>query len=65
MYKAKPATSSVPGSRLERLAHLGYWHTPPVDAVFLRRKIGGLYLLATRLRAKIDVRAILEPHLSR
>ncbi len=43
----------------------GHWHTPPADAVFLHRKIGGLYLLATRLRAKIDVRAILEPHLSR
>jgi predicted unusual protein kinase regulating ubiquinone biosynthesis (AarF/ABC1/UbiB family) len=41
----------------------GYWHTPPADAVFLHRKLGGLYLLAARLRAKVDVRAILEPHL--
>ncbi len=38
----------------------GYWHTPPADAVFLHRKLGGLYLLAARLRANIDVRAILE-----
>ena len=43
----------------------GYWHTPPADAVFLHRKLGGLYLLAARLRARIDVRAILEPHLTR
>ncbi len=42
----------------------GYWHTPPADAVFLHRKLGGLYLLAARLRAKVDVGAILEPHLS-
>jgi len=42
----------------------GYWHTPPADAVFLHRKLGGLYLLAARLRAKVDVRAIIEPHLS-
>ena len=41
----------------------GYWHTPPADAVFLHRKLGGLYLLAARLRASIDVGAILEPHL--
>jgi len=41
----------------------GYWHTPPADAIFLHRKLGGLYLLAARLRTKIDVRAILEPHL--
>jgi len=42
----------------------GYWHTPPADAVFLHRKLGGLYLLAARLRARVDVRAILEPHLT-
>ena len=42
----------------------GYWHTPPADAVFLHRKLGGLYLLAARLRAKSDVRIIPEryPH---
>ena len=38
----------------------GYWHTPPADAVFLHRKLGGLYLLAARLNAKVDVRTILE-----
>ena len=41
----------------------GYWHTPPADAVYLHRKLGGLYLLAARLRAKIDVRAILVRYL--
>ena len=41
----------------------GYWHTPPADAVFLHRKLGGLYLLAARLRAKVDVRVILERYL--
>jgi predicted unusual protein kinase regulating ubiquinone biosynthesis (AarF/ABC1/UbiB family) len=43
----------------------GYWHTPPADAVFLHRKLGGLYLLAARLRAKVDVRIILERYLHR
>jgi len=41
----------------------GYWHTPPADAVFLHRKLGGLYLLAARLRARVDVRMILERYL--
>ena len=41
----------------------GYWHTPPADAVFLHRKLGGLYLLAARLRAKVDVHIILERYL--
>jgi predicted unusual protein kinase regulating ubiquinone biosynthesis (AarF/ABC1/UbiB family) len=41
----------------------GYWHTPPADSVFLHRKLGGLYLLAARLRANVDVRAILERYI--
>lgn len=32
---------------------------PPVDALLIQRKIGGLYLLAARLRARIDVRPML------
>ncbi len=31
------------------------WHIPPADTLFLQRKIGGLYLLATRLGATVDV----------
>lgn len=31
------------------------WHTPPADAVFLHRKVAGLFLLAARLRACVDV----------
>ena len=36
------------------------WHLPPPETLFLQRKIGGLYLLATRLGAKIDIPAILR-----
>ncbi|MFD2178294.1 ABC1 kinase family protein [Veronia pacifica] len=42
----------------------GYWHTPPVDAMFLHRKIGGLYLLAVRLKAKVNVRNLLNPYIN-
>ncbi|MCO4757645.1 MAG: AarF/ABC1/UbiB kinase family protein, partial [Oceanospirillaceae bacterium] len=31
------------------------WHTPPPDILFLHRKMGGLYLIATRLQARLDV----------
>lgn len=33
-----------------------FWHTPPVDALFIHRKLGGLFLLAKRLQAKVDMR---------
>lgn len=34
------------------------WHTPPVDALFLHRKIGGLYLLSVRLGARVPIREL-------
>lgn len=41
-----------------------YWHTPPVDALFLHRKIAGLYLLAAKLNAGVNVRGLLQPYLA-
>ncbi|MGB0988794.1 MAG: AarF/ABC1/UbiB kinase family protein, partial [Pseudoalteromonas spongiae] len=34
------------------------WHTPPVDALFIHRKIAGLYLIAKRLNAKVNVKQL-------
>lgn len=34
------------------------WHTPPADVLFLHRKMGGLYMLAARLGAQVDVHTI-------
>jgi predicted unusual protein kinase regulating ubiquinone biosynthesis (AarF/ABC1/UbiB family) len=33
-------------------------HVPPAETLFLHRKIGGMYLLATRLRARVDLAAL-------
>ncbi len=40
-----------------------FWHIPPIDALFLHRKLGGLYLLAARLKARVNVRALAQPYL--
>ncbi len=32
-----------------------YWHTPPADAIFFHRKLIGIYLLATRFGARVNV----------
>lgn len=32
-----------------------FWHVPPADVLFLHRKLGGLYLLAARLKARVNV----------
>ena len=34
------------------------WHTPPADVLFLHRKMGGLFMLASQLGARVDVHAI-------
>jgi predicted unusual protein kinase regulating ubiquinone biosynthesis (AarF/ABC1/UbiB family) len=35
------------------------WHVPPVDTLFVQRKISGTALLAARLKAQIDVRTMI------
>ena len=34
------------------------WHVPPVDTLFVQRKISGTALLAARLKARVDVRSM-------
>jgi predicted unusual protein kinase regulating ubiquinone biosynthesis (AarF/ABC1/UbiB family) len=36
------------------------WHIPPVDTLFVQRKISGTALLAAKLTARVDVRAMVE-----
>ena len=42
----------------------GFHHVPPPVTMFLHRKIVGVYLMATNLRARVDVGALLRPHLA-
>jgi predicted unusual protein kinase regulating ubiquinone biosynthesis (AarF/ABC1/UbiB family) len=40
------------------------WHIPPVDTLFVQRKISGTALLAARLKARVDVRTMVERYRS-
>lgn len=40
------------------------WRLPPADLLFLHRKLGGLYMLCTRLRARIDVGRLVAPYVN-
>jgi hypothetical protein len=37
-------------------------HVPPPETLFLHRKIGGIYLLAAKLRARIALRPLVEKY---
>ena len=39
------------------------WHSPPIDVLFLHRKMAGLYLMAAKLKAKVDVKRLFEQSL--
>ncbi len=32
-----------------------FWEAPPTDAVYFHRKLGGMFLLASRLKARVNV----------
>ena len=35
-----------------------FWHVPPADLLFLHRKIGGMFLLAQRMQARVALRPL-------
>lgn len=41
----------------------GFLRPPPPETMFLHRKLGGMFLLCARIRARIDARAAVEPFL--
>ncbi len=46
------------------LAEDGFVPPPlPIDALFLQRKFGGMFLLAARMKARVPVAGLLEPYL--
>lgn len=38
------------------------WHTPPPDVLFLHRKMGGLYMMAAKLNARVDAGRLFAPY---
>jgi predicted unusual protein kinase regulating ubiquinone biosynthesis (AarF/ABC1/UbiB family) len=40
-----------------------FWHAPPTDAVFFHRKVGGMFLLAQRMKARVDINALSKRYL--
>ncbi len=41
----------------------GFASPPPADIMLMQRKLAGVFLLASRLRARIDIGALFAPHL--
>ena len=48
---------------MEMAADRSTWHIPPVETLFVQRKVSGTALLAARLEARVDVRQLVRPYL--
>jgi len=63
------ARADLPRRARDRALAAGFgadlWSMPPIDTLFVHRKIGGMYLLASRLGATINVRSLLEAFATR
>jgi len=59
------ARSELPARLRDRVIELsfrrGWLRPPPPEAIFLHRKLAGTFLLCARLRARLDLRALLAP----
>jgi predicted unusual protein kinase regulating ubiquinone biosynthesis (AarF/ABC1/UbiB family) len=59
--------SPIPQQLMQRIEPLRdnrtLWQVPPIDVAYIHRKIGGLFMLATRLNATINVHELLLPWL--
>ena len=53
----------VPALREEGMAiaeDRGAWHLPPVETLFVQRKVSGTALLGARIGARVDIRTIVR-----
>ena len=59
--------SPIPQQLMRRIEPLksdrSFWEVPPVDVAYIHRKIGGLFMLAARLNATVNVHDLLVPWL--
>jgi predicted unusual protein kinase regulating ubiquinone biosynthesis (AarF/ABC1/UbiB family) len=37
-----------------------FWQAPPTDAVYFHRKLGGMFMLASRLKSRVNVRELID-----
>ena len=56
-----PARLSELGQRATEFAD--FWHAPPTDVVYFHRKLGGMFMLAARMGARVNVHALMQERL--
>jgi predicted unusual protein kinase regulating ubiquinone biosynthesis (AarF/ABC1/UbiB family) len=53
-----PARLSALGQKATEYAD--FWHAPPTDVVYFHRKLGGMFMLASRMEARVNAHALMK-----
>ena len=53
-----PARLSELGQRATEYAD--FWRAPPTDVVYFHRKLGGMFMLASRMQARVNTHALMQ-----
>ena len=60
-FGASDLTARARDAGLDLVFRSGFFRAPPPETIFLHRKLIGTFLLCARIRAKVDVRPLIEP----
>ena len=58
-FASTDMTAQIRDEGLAMAKDRDFWHLPPADTLFLQRKFAGLFLLGNRLKARVDMGALL------
>jgi predicted unusual protein kinase regulating ubiquinone biosynthesis (AarF/ABC1/UbiB family) len=61
-FGAGGLASNLKDQSASLIAAREHFTAPPPDILFIQRKIAGMYLLAARLKARVDVAALVRPY---
>ncbi len=62
-FATSPLAKQIRDKGLEMSTDKSKWHSPPIDALFIHRKLAGLYLIAAKLNAKVNVQQLYKSFL--
>lgn len=62
-FAASPLAKHIRDKGLEMSTDKSKWHSPPIDALFIHRKLAGLYLIAAKLNANVNVQQLYKSFL--
>jgi len=59
-FAASDIAARARESGMELTFKRGFLRPPPPETIFLHRKLGGTFLLCVRIRARVNVRALVQ-----